>query len=689
VLTTASTAGEGANATLDRFSARKYFVDNRPSDAACGGASRLSVASVASAVGSIGGRFSRRLDRLGEGRFAALVSAPGLLLVALVVIPPIIAVFVMSTFRIELEKTDTWTFVFLRNYLVRLPIDTDVTDAIPRTIWFAISTTLLTVPLALITALIINRRFKGASWMFVITMLPWAVAPVVTGVFWKFMFQSRYGLATGIMYWLHLTHQPINWLADTDTAVRIAVTATSWRSVPLLTVLILAALRTIPSALYRAAEMDGASAWQRFRHITVPGIRNTLLVVGILQVIISLQVFDVLFTLTGGGPGRQTYVLVYTIFQNAFINLSFGYASALTVFLFGLILAFSAVLVYLRIRGRKTTSEVEETSLVAAGYGSTIRGPGAAALETRTGSKEAADTTTFPPLDWHRRRLRVPTWLSRGVVVAIGIGLTVFYAAPIAWILISSTQPEGAITSEPPQLSTNLDLSGFTFLLGDPRWIQSAGVSLETAILTMTLTIVLAAMAAYPLARYRLPGQGAILAVLIFTQMVPAIVIAIPVLIVFQNLNLKDTVAALVIVDTAFQLPLIVWLLRNVFEEVPVSLEKAARIDGCTRLGTLFRITMPTAAPGIAAAAILLLIGTWNEFLFAVILGDNNAVTLTRRISFTESFHRTVSGAGINADPPAHVLATAGVIAVLPCLLLVLLFHRRIISGLTEGFVKA
>ncbi len=104
--------------------------------------------------------------------------------------------------------------------------------------------------------------------------------------------------------------------------------------------------------------------------------------------------------------------------------------------------------------------------------------------------------------------------------------------------------------------------------------------------------------------------------------MVPAIVMAIPVLRIFQILGLKDTVAALVIVNVAFWLPLIVWLLRNFFADVPVALERAARIDGCSRLGTLFRVTIPAARPGIAAAAILILIGTWNEFLFAVILGQ-------------------------------------------------------------------
>ncbi len=208
-------------------------------------------------------------------------------------------------------------------------------------------------------------------------------------------------------------------------------------------------------------------------------------------------------------------------------------------------------------------------------------------------------------------------------------------------------------------------------------------MSLPTAVLTTILVIVLSAPAAYSLARFEIPGKTTILAVLIFIQMVPAIVMAIPVLRIFQILGLKDTVASLVIVNVAFWLPLIIWLLRNFFAEVPISLERAARIDGCSRLGTLFRVTIPAARPGIAAAAILILIGTWNEFLFAVILGDRNAVTITRLITGIQNYPSPV-----NQSPPPNLLAAGAMVAVIPCLLLVMLFHRRIISGLTEGFVK-
>ena len=207
-------------------------------------------------------------------------------------------------------------------------------------------------------------------------------------------------------------------------------------------------------------------------------------------------------------------------------------------------------------------------------------------------------------------------------------------------------------------------------------------MSLEVTVVATAIAIVLGALAAYPLARFRLPGKTTVLGLLIFTQMVPAIVLAIPTLFIFQKIGLKDTVPALVLVNVAWWLPIVVWLLRNVFEDVPRALESAARIDGCSRIGTLFRVTIPAAAPGISAAAILLLIGVWNEFLFAVILGDRNAVTMTRRISQTQAI---LPGAGV---PPFTVEAAAGLLVALPCLALVVLFHRRVFAGLTQGFVK-
>ncbi len=623
---------------------------------------------------TVSGLLTRRLDRLSERSFAILVSVPALLLVAIFVLPPILAVFGFSFFRIELAKDDLTPFVGLRNYLERLPIDDVVLQSIPRTLGFAAAVTAVTIPMALLTALILNRPFRGSGVFLMAVMLPWAVASVVAGVFWRFIFDTHFGIINGLLIGLGLIHEPINWLQDTTSAVVIAVVATAWRSVPLLTLLMLAALRTIPSSHYRAARMDGATGWETFRYVVLPAIRPTVMVVAVLQIIIGLQVFDLLFSLTSGGPGRQTYVLIYAIYDKAFETLSFGYASALTVLLFGIILACSLLLLVLT--RRRSDRPAGEDEVLSA--------PRSWSTSGRADRFEALASQRFEAGP-RRHRLRLGPRAGR-VGFAIVAGLVMFFfAAPILWVAISSVQPERALTVLPPQLTTDLWLDGYRTIYGDPNWFGSLLVSLQVAIIATLVVIVLSAPAAYALARFDLPGKRAVIMVLIFTQMVPGVVMAIPVFQMFKWLGITDSVLALVLVNVAFWVPLVVWLLRNFFADVSISLERAARIDGCSRLGTLFRVVAPAASPGIAATAILLLIGTWNEFLFAVVLGQRNAITITRRIVSTNNFG---FGETLNQTPPPNMLAAAGIVAVLPCLLLVLLFHRRIIAGLTEGLVK-
>jgi multiple sugar transport system permease protein len=373
-------------------------------------------------------------------------------------------------------------------------------------------------------------------------------------------------------------------------------------------------------------------------------------------------------------------VLIYAIYDLAFGTLSLGYASAVTVVLFGIIVLCSLLLLLFQVRRRwASAAPVEDEAAAAVAAARTSlrfeRGSGETSrVQSNLGDQEA-----------RARGIRLPAAFGR-MLFGLGTGLLLFFfAAPIAWMAIASLQTDEALSHLPPHLSLNLFLDGYARIVQDHNWQGSLVVSLTNAVGTTFLAIALAAPVGYALARFNLPGKNAILAVLIFLQMVPAMVMAIPVLKVFQILRLTDTVAALVIVNTAFWLPLIVWLLRNFFAEVPLALERAARIDGCSRLGTLFRVTIPAARPGIAATAVLLLIGTWNEFLFAVILGNHNAVTITRLITSVEALP---SRPNSEDSLPANLLAAGAMVAVIPCLLLVVAFHRRIITGLTEGLVK-
>ena len=157
------------------------------------------MAVITGTAGAVSGRVARRLDRLSETQFALLVSIPGLLLLFLIVLPPTLAVFGLSLFRIELAKDDIIRFVGLNNYLVRLPADKEILDAIPRTLVFAALTTALTLPLALVTALVLNRGFRGSGLFFMAVLLPWAIASVVAGIFWRFIFDTHFGIVNGIL----------------------------------------------------------------------------------------------------------------------------------------------------------------------------------------------------------------------------------------------------------------------------------------------------------------------------------------------------------------------------------------------------------------------------------------------------------------------------------------------------------
>jgi ABC-type sugar transport system permease subunit len=582
---------------------------------------------------------SSRLDRLSEAKFGLLMFLPVAILVGIFVIPPILAVFGMSTFRIELLRPGPSIFIGPNNFTIRLPADSNFLASIPRTIAFAAGVTVVAVPLAIIAALIMNRRSRFTTLIGVALLLPWAIAPVVTGFYWRFMFQPTFGIMTQLTNALGLATGTVPWLQNSDTAMGLAVAATAWRYVPLMALLLLASLKTIPEAHYRAARMDGAGAWASFRFITFPAIRATLIVVTVLMIITSLQTFDIIFQLTKGGPGFNTTTMTYYIFDSAINKLSLGYSAALALLLLLIIVIFSAVTLVLRSRTPRTRVADEDLTVAPVPIGLRARGPAGSAAPALQ-RYERADATARP------RGIRIPP----GVLRAIGlIGTAVFIVwsvFPTLWIFIAALQPEGNVTGRPLTLSLVPDFEHLASLLGNAGWQGSIVNSLEVSLGATALTLVLGALAAYPLARLAVPGKRVFLAVMVFTQMFPGIVLGIPVLLIFVNLGLKDPVIGLILVNTAFLLPLVVWLLRNILDGVPRALESSARIDGATRLGTLVRITLPAARAGIAATAILLLISTWNEFLFAVILGDTGAVTVTRRIGFIDS------PTSVSAEPP-------------------------------------
>lgn len=285
---------------------------------------------------------AQRFHRMDESYFGMLLLLPTALILLVFLVYPIAYAVLMSFKRIELTVSANQKWVGLDNYGYILG-DQVVRESVARTLSFAALTVVISVTLSLILALVLNETFRGRKAVRVLILLPWAVAPVVNGVMWRYLFQSNYGLVNAALSGLGLISHYRVWLDNAALALVIAAVATAWKGMPFQTLILLASLQGIPESLFRASKMDGAGIVARFRYIILPHLRNTLIFATLLELIVSLQVFDLIFTLTRGGPGRGTTVLSYLVYINAFERLSLGRASAMAVLLTLMILGLSAL----------------------------------------------------------------------------------------------------------------------------------------------------------------------------------------------------------------------------------------------------------------------------------------------------------------------------------------------------------
>jgi multiple sugar transport system permease protein len=275
------------------------------------------------------------------------------------------------------------------------------------------------------------------------------------------------------------------------------------------------------------------------------------------------------------------------------------------------------------------------------------------------------------------RRRRNWGWL-RPVVLTISlIFILCWTVIPVIWILIMSVQKEINYVSVPMQLSIgDVNLRWYQTVFENDQYMDAFKNSVIIATSTMLLCLLLGSLAAYPLARLRMPGRNFLLGITIGVHMLPAIALIIPIFLLVRELHLYDTYASLILVHTVFLLPYTIWTLKTFFERIPVSLESAARMDGCSRFGALFRVIIPIAAPGVVATAVYAFIGSWNEFLFGLVLTSRNAkpvmVTLAQ---FT----------GSDYLPDMSQVAAAGVVTVIPVVVLAIALNRFIIRGMVEG----
>ena len=257
------------------------------------------------------------------------------------------------------------------------------------------------------------------------------------------------------------------------------------------------------------------------------------------------------------------------------------------------------------------------------------------------------------------------------------LAIIFFVMFPLIWMLAGAFKNQIDIYSVKVLFQPTLDNFKAVFanpvLLGSHIWI-----SVLVSFLTVAITIPLGAAAAYVLSRHRFKGRNTLFLLILITQFVPAVVVAIPFFNLFRAAGLIDTPAALVIVYLSFTLPYAIWLLRGFFDALPVEVEEASYIDGCNEFQTLRFVTVPLVLPGILVAAVFSFISAWNEFFFALILTRSDSLTLPIAIL-------GISGP---RGPMWEQLSAAGMIVMVPILVMSFFIRKYFVEGITVGAVK-
>ena len=262
---------------------------------------------------------------------------PNFLGFALLTLVPVVALFYVSFTNWNIFGTAKWTG--LDNFR-QLMGDDSFRRSVVNTLYYVVLHVPLTLVLSLGLAMLLNTKLRGVTFFRTAAFFPYITSIVAIAVVWNLLFSPTSGPINQGLQALGFANPP-GWLTSTEWSMPAVVIISTWRDMGSYMILFLAGLQTIPRELHEAAKTDGASAWQRFRSVTLPGLRPTTFFVTVILTINSFKIFDLILVLTEGGPGQSTFVLSQFIYNKGFVENKLGYASAASVVLFAMCLGFT------------------------------------------------------------------------------------------------------------------------------------------------------------------------------------------------------------------------------------------------------------------------------------------------------------------------------------------------------------
>lgn len=280
-----------------------------------------------------------------------LLVTPALLCIAVIALFPVLQTFRLSLYDMRLQFIGETKFCGLANYFMLFQ-DARLWLAAWNTAIFTIISVSCELVLGMIMALLMNRKFKGTGIVRASVLVPWAIPTIVSALMWKFIYHDQFGVLNDILSRLGVIHSYQAWLGEPFLAMGAAIFADVWKTSPFMGLLLLAGLQNIPDTVYEAAKVDGANAVTRFFKIVLPMLKPTMMVALIFRTLDAFRVFDLIFALTGGGPGNSTETFVIYAYKTLFRNLDFGLGSAMAVLIF--ISLFTLAMFYIRLLDKST-----------------------------------------------------------------------------------------------------------------------------------------------------------------------------------------------------------------------------------------------------------------------------------------------------------------------------------------------
>lgn len=273
-----------------------------------------------------------------------LYAAPCILVLLLVLGFPLCYVIGLSFFKVEPMVSQK--FIGLQNYLYVLK-DPVFWKSLGNTFVFTFWSVLFHLIVGMLVALLLNRAFRGRTLARILLLLPWMMAYVVGAITWKWCLNGMYGIFNEILVRFGFLTRYFAWLGDPMTAMPMVVAANIWKQYPYVMLMLLAGLQAVSREQYESAAIDGAGPWRSFWNITVPNMRVIIMITTTLDFIWSFKQFDLIYVMTGGGPGDATEVLSTLIYKSFFSAFDFGYASSSAVLLLLMVLVISSLYVWL------------------------------------------------------------------------------------------------------------------------------------------------------------------------------------------------------------------------------------------------------------------------------------------------------------------------------------------------------